>query len=677
VRFHAGSKLNNTDSTRLKTTVGRIFFNDAFPEKIPYFNETITKRKLGEIIRLCLEFYNKEETARILDNIKNIGFRYVTKAGYSLGAEDFPRLDKRDEILERGDSQVAEVDDQYNEGLLTQNERHNKIIEIWTAIKDEVESMNKKGLDQNGPVFAMIESGARGSWGQLTQVIGMKGLVASPSGEIIELPVKGNFKDGYGVLEFFISSHGTRKGLSDTALRTANAGYLTRRLVDVAQDVVVLEEDCGDTEGILITRKDSDTMGEKLMDRIFGRFIVDTVKQGRKTIVKSGTLIDAASARAIDQADVEAVRVRSVLQCKLAKGVCQKCYGYDLGYNRLVEIGTAAGIIAAQSIGEPGTQLTMRTFHTGGVAGVDITKGLPRVEELFEARNPKRRAYITDVAGRVEIEEAEGKVTESAQGRKIFEGKRGQKIVRVKFEGIEEEKINIEDTDEVKVKKDEFVQKDAVLLVRGSGEEVRAKYDGVVKLYKKSLKVAFRGSHIKEYIIPLGFKLLVRHGDLVAPGDQITEGHIDLSELFELKGRVAVQQYMLREIQDIYSSQGQRLNDKHIEIIIRQMFSRVYIEDAGDTDLLPGEVIEKAQLGEANTAVKKNKGAPARGHELFLGISKVSLSTQSFLSAASFQETAKVLINAAVTGKVDYLSGLKENVIIGRKIPAGTGFKEM
>jgi len=366
------------------------------------------------------------------------------------------------------------------------------------------------------------------------------------------------------------------------------------------------------------------------------------------------------------------------MKCKLAKGLCQKCYGYDLAHNKLVNQGTAVGIIAAQSIGEPGTQLTMRTFHLGGVAGGgDITQGLPRVEELFEARNPKRRAVLSEVEGTIEIEDADGKIITSPTGRKIFEGRRGQKIIKVYFEGIDEMEIKVKVEDELQVEDNQKVKKGDVLLVRGSsGEEVKAKYTGTIRKDGKKLILSYEGKHTKEYIIPIGYKLWVKDGDEVAKGQQLTEGAVNLQELFELKGKASVQRYVLTEIKSIYAAQGQRLNDKHVEIIIKQMFSRVYVEDPGETDLLPGEIVEKAQLILANEQAKKDKKKEATGRELFMGISKVSLSTQSFLSSASFQETARVLINAAITGKVDHLSGLKENVIIGHLIPAGTGVKE-
>ncbi len=678
IRFADLTKFEKGTPSIVETSIGRVFFNEILPEKLPFYNETITKKHLGIIIGLLLELYGQEETAYVLDKMKSLGFKYVTKSGYSLGMDQFGRIEEKKALLEKGDAEVQMVEEQYQEGLLTDSERHAKILEIWTDIKERVISHNKEAIDKDGSVFAMIDSGARGSWGQLGQVIGMKGLVASPTGDIIELPVKGNFKEGFDVLEFFISSHGTRKGLSDTALRTANAGYLTRRLVDVAQDVVVREDDCGDKQGEVITKAQSEHMGKKLSERVVGRFVLaDVVGKDGNVILKKKELVTQAASRDIDDMGVEDVHVRSVLQCKLAKGICIKCYGADLSTNDVVEKGMAAGVIAAQSIGEPGTQLTMRTFHLGGVAGGgDITQGLPRVEELFEARTPKRKAILAEVGGTVEVEDADGKIITSPSGRKVFEGRRGQKIVKVHFDGIDEMEIKISKADDIKVADGDKVKKDEILVILGSsGEKVLAEYNGTVRVEKRRIVLNYEGRHTKEYIIPIGYKLWVKNGDVIEKGAQLSEGSIDLKELFLLKGRDAVQRYVLEEIQYIYSSQGQTLNDKHIEIIIKQLFSRVYIEDPGDTDLLPGEVLEKTQWMLANQEVEAEGKTPANARELFLGISKVALSTQSFLSAASFQETSKVLINAAITGKVDFLEGLKENVIIGRLIPVGTGFK--
>ena len=677
IRFSDMAKFPEGTNSIIETSIGRIFFNEIFPDKLGFFNETITKKHLSNIIQQLLEIYGQEKTAVMLDLIKNLGYKYVTKSGYSLGKDQFPVISEKPVLLEEGTVRTEEVENQYAEGLLTDAERHGKVLEIWTEIKDRMLSRTKDVLNKNDAVFAMIDSGARGSWAQLGQVIAMKGLVASPSGEIIELPVRGNFKEGFDVLEFFISSHGTRKGLSDTALRTANAGYLTRRLVDVAQDVIVKIEDCGDTTGEVFAKAESEQMGEKLSERVWGRFVLADVVVNGAVLVKKGDVITPELSRVIEKdSSLNEIHVRSVMQCKLPKGVCIKCYGYDLAHNRVIHTGVAAGIVAAQSIGEPGTQLTMRTFHLGGVAGGDITQGLPRVEELFEARMPKRKALLSEISGTIEIEDADGKVITGPTGRKIFEGRRGQKIVKVVGDKAEETTFSIGSVDEARVEDGAAVKKDEVVIVRGTtGEELVAKADGTVSRTKESLTITHEGTSVKEYIVPIGYKVWAKNNDKVKRGDQLTEGSIELNELYELKGRDSVQRYILTEIQEIYAAQGQRLNDKHIEIMIKQMFSRVYIEEAGDTDLLPGEVVEKSQLLIANAATEAAGKKPARGRELLLGISKVALTTQSFLSSASFQETSRVLVNAAITGKIDYLEGLKENVIIGRLIPAGTGFK--
>lgn len=678
VRFADLSKFAKDAKPLIETTVGRIFFNASLPSEMPYYDEAVNFKKLGEIVKLCLEVCGQEKTAEVLDIIKALGFKYITRSGYSLGMDDFPLLPSKAEIVAEGDRRVEEIENQYKEGLLTAQERHSKVIEVWTEIKDKVAKLTRGNLRPFGPVSTIIDSGARGSWGQLTQVIGMKGLVSNPAGEIIELPIKGSFKEGFDVLEFFISTHGSRKGLSDTALRTANAGYLTRRLVDVAQDMVVRHEDCGDDQGIILTKAESEEMGEKLSARAWGRFVLQDIinPKNKKLIVKAGEVITDAIAREIDQLNLSEIKVRSILRCRAPKGVCQKCYGYDLGRNELVQPGTAIGIIAAQSIGEPGTQLTMRTFHTGGVVGgEDITLGLPRVEEIFEVRPPKKRAFMTDVAGQVEVVDAEQRVIESPEGKKIFESRFGQKTIKIKYKTLKDSIYHFARSDEVKVTDGQMVAVDQNLIVKKGGEEVKAHFAGSVVIEKKNVKVVGEVEGVKEYIIPAGYVLWVKTGDLVSAGDQLTEGHLDLNLLYQLKGREAVGCYILKEIQNIYSSQGQKLNDKHIEVIIHQMFSRVYVYEVGDTDLLPGEIIEKAQLIEENEKAKKSKGKPAEAEELLLGITKVSLTTQSFLSAASFQETARVLINAAISGKIDRLEGLKENVIIGRLIPAGTGYR--
>jgi DNA-directed RNA polymerase subunit beta' len=660
----------------IETNVGRILFNRVLPKGLPYYNEQISTKNLGQLIQYALEIEGKEKTAKLLDDIKELGYRYITDSGYSWSMDDLPNLKEKAKLIAEGDASIDQVNEQYEQGLLTKSEKHSKIIEIWTAIKDKVVQLSKECLDEEGPVFSMVSAGARGSWGQVTQMVGMKGLVSNPAGEIIELPVKASFKEGFDVLEYFISTHGSRKGLSDTALRTANAGYLTRRLVDVSQDVVVREEDCGDRKGLIYTKKESEEIGVDLLERVWGRISLEKIVHPKtnETIVEKGKIISDESLRKLEGIDLEQINVRSVLTCKLTRGVCRKCYGYDLGYNELVKLGASVGIIAAQSIGEPGTQLTMRTFHTGGVAGDDITQGLPRVEELFEARPPKRKAYIAEEDGIMTILEAPKKI-EDAKGKVLFSTTHGQKIVKIRYDDIAEEIHQIKDAKStIKVKEGGKVKKGQVLFVSGK-KETKAKEAGVIKLTEKTVKVISQLEKEKEYLISPGYRIWPKDGDFVRKGDQLTEGSLDLQQLFKLKGKDEVKKYIVKEIQYIYSSQGQKLNEKHIEVIIKQLFSRVLLKDPGDTNLMPGEIVEKAEYDEANAGLKA-KEKEATADELFLGITKVSLSTKSFLSAASFQETSRVLINAAITGKVDTLDGLKENVIIGRLIPAGTGFKK-
>lgn len=663
------------------TTVGRLIVNEQFPEEIEFKNQVMGKKELAAIVKYYLELHGSEMTAKFLDRLKEIGFRYSTRAGYSWGMANLPEVEGKEELLAEGDQRVRETEDYYAQGLLTASERHTSIIKIWNEIKDRIAAEAKKALPKDNPAYTMIESGARGSWGQMTQMVGMKGLVANPSGEIIELPVKSSFKEGYDVLEFFISSHGVRKGLTDTALRTANAGYLTRRLVDVAQDVIVREEDCGDDKGVVLTHEESEEIGEPLIVRILGRFTLSDVKKpgGRKVLVKAGELITEEHIREIEATgkQLNEAHVRSVMTCLLRRGVCQKCYGYDLAYNKLVKLGTSVGIVAAQSIGEPGTQLTMRTFHTGGVAGKDITQGLPRVEELFEARNPKQKAIMSEVSGKATVETTSREIVQAVTGKQILDTRPGQKIVKIAYIGIEEERQLYGKTGELLVKEGDKVKAGQVIARKAMGKELVAPADGQIVIKKEhTVTVVYEAEKIREYIIPPGYTLYIKDGDEVMSGDALTDGHLDLQVLFKYKGQDAVQKYLSKEIQYIYSSQGQKLNNKHIEIIIRQMFSRVKVDDPGDTDLLPGETIERATFDDANDFVPK-KGKAATCKPLFLGITKISLSTDSWLSSASFQETARVLINAAVTGKVDRLEGLKENVIIGRLIPAGTGFQDM
>ncbi len=650
---------------KVETTVGRIIFNDIVPDKLGFVNKQTDKSTLKNLVKEVMHKYGRKKAVEFLDEIKDLALKYITLSGISWGMDDLPAMPEKYEVFNEAERKVEAIEDQYNQGFLTNEERHVKIIEIWADVKDKIVDMCKEKLDKNGSVFAMMNSGARGSWGQTTQMMGMRGLMASPSGETIELPVKASLKEGMHVLEYFITTHGARKGLSDIALRTASAGYLTRRLIDVAQDVIVREEDCGDTEGIMITKKDSLAMNETLVKRIKGRVLAKDLldKKGNK-ILAAGQIIDEEAAAKIEQLDPEEVTIRSVLSCKLKRGVCQKCYGWDLGYNKLVKRGVAVGIVAAQSIGEPGTQLTMRTFHTGGVAGGgDITQGLPRVEEIFEARPVKRPAVLSAISGQVSISSDE--VTR-------------EKLLKISGKEIKEERfiIKAKDKEKIKVKNKSKVKKGDILAE--VGRKIKAPFDGQVIIEsdkeKSIVKVVQEKDTVKEINIARGVKLLVNDGDLVEKGDQLTSGAVDLFELYRLKGQKAVENYILKEIQYVYSSQGQPLNDKHIEIIVRQMFSKVKIEDAGDTLFSPGEIVERSEVEEENERIKQEGKQQAIYQPVLLGITKSSLATQSFLSAASFQETTRVLIDAAVTGKIDKLRGLKENVIIGKLIPSGTGF---
>ncbi len=650
-------------SKLIKTTAGRIIFNSILPKELQYINEVQDKRRLSSLVAKSLADLGQEKTAQILDDIKKLSFEYLTQSGISWGMEDLPEVKEKDILIKQAEEKVSEIEQHYKSGLLTDKERQIKVIETWAKTKEEVQEVCQQSLDKFGSVYAMIESGSRGSWGQITQMMGMKGLVTNPAGETIELPVKGSFKAGFDVLEYFISTHGARKGLSDTALRTANAGYLTRRLIDVSQEVVANEKDCKDTVGFVIKKEETEEMGEPLPKRAWGRVLLDDVvdKKTKKVIVKKGTLVDDEAFKKIEKANPDEIKIRSVLSCKARRGICQKCYGFDLGYNKLVKIGTAIGIIAAQSIGEPGTQLTMRTFHTGGVAGQDITQGLPRVEELFEARPVKKAAILSEVDGTASISEVDDNTIIKIN------------YIEDKDEVIFESKSKL-NTESIKVKDGQKVKKQA-LVYEDKKKEIKAPHEGNIKLEDNKISLIYKEETEKEYIPSIGHSVWIKEGELVCKGQQLTEGSLNLSDIFKLSGIEETQKYIMKEIQYIYSSQGQKLNDKHVEVIVRQMFSRVLVKDAGDTELLSGEIIDRNTAQIANKEIEEKGGQKAILEPLLLGITKASLTTDSFLSAASFQETARVLIDAAVTGKVDKLRGLKENVIIGKLIPAGTGYK--
>jgi len=601
----------------IETSVGRILFNEALPADFPFQNQTIKVRDLEKIAGQILEKYDYQTIDETLDKIKGLGFEYSTRAGITWGINDLVVPPEKPKIIEAAEKEVEEIEGHFKKGLLTREEKTAKVIEVWTRAKTAIEKLVPQSLPHSGPVFQMVDAGARGSWGQPVQMAGMKGLVINPAGQIIELPVKNSFKEGFDVLEYFISTHGARKGTADTALRTSTAGYLTRRLVDVAHEVVITEEDCKDKEGIEVLRQDAEEIGQNFLLKIAGRVCLDKIRG----ICKEGEIIDWEKAEKIAKSGIDKVRVRSPLSCKSTRGVCQKCYGWDLGNNTPVKIGEAVGIVAAQAIGEPGTQLTMRTFHTGGVAGGgDITMGLPRVQEIFEARVP---------AGKAEIAQAQGKVLE--------------------------------------------VTPERVIKIKSKAQSSKSKTNPPAGGLKSKTKR--KNSETIEYQAPPRVAIWVEPGQIVKTGQQLWEGSLDLKELFKLSGEKTAQRYIVKEIQKIYVSQGALIHDKHLEIIVRQMFSRIRIKNPGDSLFTINESIERAKFIEENAGLKREKKTLAKGVPVLLGISRVALTTDSFLSAASFQETSRVLIKAAVEGKEDKLRGLKENVIIGKLIPAGTGFK--
>ena len=656
---------------RITTTAGRLIFNRIIPPELGFVNELIKSKQIKKLVALSMQRCEHQHVVEFLDNLKDLGFAVITTSGLSWSMSDLPAPPAKKEIMAKAETEVELVRSQYEEGLLTERERYLKTVEIWTQVKVEMQKVVQAQLNPASSVFSMIDSGARGSIVQLTQIMGTKGQVVSPTGEIIELPVKASFQEGLDVLEYFISTHGARKGLTDTALKTANAGYLTRRLINVAQDMVVLEEDCGDREGLVLTKPDSEIMNTDLAARITGRFILETVvdPDTGEDIVKAGTLVTEEIAERLRKLDLAQIRVQSNLTCRCVRGVCQRCYGTDLGRSKLIEIGTAAGIIAAQSIGEPGTQLTMRTFHTGGVAGQDITHGLPRVEEIFEARPPKRAALLADATGFASVTRLDP--TKS----------RSPKVIRIQHTITTEQKFALPAKGKgiLRVANGTWVTSGRVLWEGHGGEEsITAPADGRVMVSQRT--IIFNSyqatSEVTEQQVASDYTVWVKDGDHVVMGQQLTEGSADLHELHRLTDPLTAQRYIINEIMFIYASQGQPLNEKHIELIASQLFSRLRVVDAGGTNLLPGDTITKSELAEENYRAE-NAGQPlATAEPVLLGMTKSSLTTDSFLAAASFQETSKVLIDTAINGKIDYLLGLKENVIIGRLIPAGTGYQK-
>ena len=621
VSLHAKIKVRMTrivdgveKSKLIDTTVGKLIFNEAIPQNLGFVDRTdpetmfnlevdflVGKKELSKIIERCINVNGANKTAIVLDEIKKLGFKYSTRGAITIGVSDMIIPEIKQRYLEETDKKVEMITRQYRRGLITEEERKNAVINAWNKTTEDVKDALIASMDKFNPVFMMSNSGARGNINQIRQLAGMRGLMADTSGHTIEIPIRSNFREGLNVLEYFISTHGARKGLADTALRTADSGYLTRRLVDVSQDVIVREEDCGTEEGITVSAIISS--GEKiegLDERLAGRYAAEDIidPETNEVIVRHHELIDGDTAQRIAKSGIKEVKIRSVLTCRTRNGVCSKCYGINLATGDKCNVGEAVGIIAAQSIGEPGTQLTMRTFHTGGVAGEDITQGLPRVEELFEARKPKGLAIISEISGTVTIRETK--------------------------------------------------KKREVVVTNDSGEA-------------------------QTYLIPYGSRLKVNDGEFIEAGDELTEGSVNPHDILKIKGIQAVQSYLLREVQKVYRLQGVDINDKHIEVIIRQMMKKVKVDESGDTKLLPGSLVDMFEFEEANAKAEAEGLRPAEGKRALLGITKAALATDSFLSAASFQETTRVLTEAAIKGKTDPLLGLKENVIIGKLIPAGTG----
>ena len=600
----------------IETTVGRLIYNQGIPQDLGFVDRTdpekefdleidflVMKKNLGKIVARVINVHGLSVAAEVLDYIKATGYKYSTRAAITVSVADVSVPPEKKEILADADKKVENILRSYSRGLLTEEDRYNEVIKVWEKATDDVTEAMKNNFDELNPIYMMAQSGARGNMNQLRQIAGMRGLMADTSGKAVEIPVKSCFREGLDTLEYFVSSHGARKGLTDTALRTADSGYLTRRLVDVSQDIVIREEDCGTKEGILVEDiKDGNQVLEKLEERLVGRYVVQDLKDPKtgELIVDTNTMITDKIASDIVDRGITQVYVRSVLGCKCKHGACRKCYGMGLATREKVNIGESVGIIAAQSIGEPGTQLTMRTFHSGGVAGGDITQGLPRVEELFEARNPKGLATITEISGKVSISDSK---------------KRKEVTVTSKDDS-------------------------------------------------------------KTYVVSFGSKLRVKDGDIVEAGDQLTEGSVNPNELLAIKGPEGVYRYIISEVQKVYRNQGVDINDKHIEVITRQMLRKVRVEDVGDSPFYVASLVDIVEFDNVNEKLIAEGKKPATGKRVLLGITKASLATESFLSAASFQETTKVLTDAAIKGKVDNLIGIKENVIIGKLIPAGTGLKK-
>jgi DNA-directed RNA polymerase subunit beta' len=701
----------------IDTTVGRVLFNQIVPETLRFANEVLDRGGVQKLVALCYQKLGADATTDFVDAIKDIGFKFATRSGTTIAVSDLTIPEAKYTILDDTSSKVAEVERQYRRGLLTEAEQYTKTIELWTRARDQVADAVAEALDPTESISVMAASGAtKGGFLPVSQMAGMKGMVADPAGRIIDHPILANFREGLTALEYFISTHGARKGLADTALRTADAGYLTRRLVDVAQDMIVNAQDCGTDAGYWLRAQDN-VGRQTLSERIVGRVAAGPIAHPEtgELIVDKNQMILEDAADLIERLGMQEVFVRSPLTCELQLGICAQCYGRDLGRGNEVSIGAAVGIVAAQSIGEPGTQLTLRTFHTGGVAaGADITHGLPRVEELFEARKrPKGEAIISDIGGVVHVERVEGvrvvrvedselvedtydippklnvKVEDGDEvdsGDVLADGDDGEIVAktagRVRYEDHNlriiarirtKEGFNVPGNWGIKVEDGAKVEAGDLLAKRGD-QEIVAGTHGRIVLGRK-VDVIWEHKDEREYEIPSAARLLVEEGEKIEPGHQLTEGSKNPHRILAILGREATQHYLLQEVQRVYRSQGVNINEKHFEVILRKMLNKVMVTASGDSDYLVGELVDRLALSALNEQLLAEGREPARGKPVLLGITKAALETESFLSASSFQHTIKVLAGAALEGKKDDLTGLKENVIIGKLIPAGTGFR--
>ncbi len=658
-----GDRLAEPETRLVETTVGRVIFNRILPEDVQFVNDVLDKGGIKDLIAVVYEICGQEVTTEVADRIKDIGFEYAMRSGATLAVADITVPPEKEQIINQALQEVEAVQRDYRRGLLTEQEQNERVIEIWQQTTKDVAEAVKQYMDPNGNLATMANSGAtKGGFGPISQLAGMRGLMADPAGRIIPLPIRSNFREGLTALEYFISTHGARKGLADTALRTADAGYLTRRLVDVAQDVIINEEDCGTHDGIWI-RKSDDVAGQTLATRLYGRVTADRVIDPRtgEVLLERNTMLGHNQVRQIINAGIEAVRVRSPLTCELLHGVCAECYGMDLGRGTRVELGAAVGIVAAQSIGEPGTQLTLRTFHTGGVAaGGDITTGLPRVEELFEARRqPKGEAIVSRIAGTV-------RVMQSDRYSDL-------RLVRVEHSELVSDEYEVPEEWELQVEDAGAVEQGEVIASLGDAQII-AQHSGRVRIEGSKVIVSYEQREEEEYEIPSTARLVVKDGEKVEAGEPLTEGSLNPHLILRINGREACQMYLLSEIQKVYRSQGQNINDKHFEVIVRKMLGKVQVVRPGDTPYLPMDLVDRLEIKRVNEELIAQGKQPARFVEVLLGVTKASLSTDSFLSASSFQHTIKVLAGAAIAASEDPLYGLKENVIIGKLIPAGTGF---